>query len=208
MEKGTGMKASFTPVDRRRIEKVIREKYAKAARSLEGLFRYPTGRAGLEGLGYEPNLMNQLPEHVLASYCGVGNPFSLGPLHPGETVLDIGCGGGVDTFVAAFLVGPTGQAVGIDATPEMLERANRNQLAVPLAQVAFLPAAAEDLPFRDQSFHVAMSNGVFNLIPDKASALTEVLRVLKPEGRFMTADQILTGELPEDSAARVASWAR
>jgi ubiquinone/menaquinone biosynthesis C-methylase UbiE len=162
----------------------------------------------LEGLGYEPNLMNQLPEHVLASYCGVGNPFSLGPLHPGETVLDIGCGGGVDTFVAAFLVGPTGQAVGIDATPEMLERANRNQLAVPLAQVAFLPAAAEDLPFRDQSFHVAMSNGVFNLIPDKASALTEVLRVLKPEGRFMTADQILTGELPEDSAARVASWAR
>jgi SAM-dependent methyltransferase len=208
MEKGTGMKASFTPVDRRRIEKVIREKYAKAARSLEGLFRYPTGRAGLEGLGYEPNLMNQLPEHVLASYCGVGNPFSLGPLHPGETVLDIGCGGGVDTFVAAFLVGPTGQAVGIDATPEMLERANRNQLAVPLAQVAFLPAAAEDLPFRDQSFHVVMSNGVFNLIPDKASALTEVLRVLKPEGRFMTADQILTGELPEDSAARVASWAR
>ena len=89
-----------------------------------------------------------------------------------------------------------------------LERARRNQLEVPLARVAFLPAAAKDLPFRDQSFHAVISNGVFNLIPDKARALTEVLRVLKPEGRFMIADQILTGELPEDSAARVASWAR
>ncbi|MBP1727217.1 MAG: Methyltransferase type 11 [Deltaproteobacteria bacterium] len=153
-------------------------------------------------------MIRALSEAAVASYCGVGNPFTLGEIHAGETVLDIGCGGGVDTFVAAFLVGLTGQAVGIDATPEMLERARRNHLEVPLARVAFLPASAEDLPFRDQRFHVVISNGVFNLIPDKARALTEVLRVLKPEGRFMIADQILTGELPEDSAARVASWAR
>jgi SAM-dependent methyltransferase len=208
MEKGAGMKASLTAVERGRVEKVIREKYAKAARSPEGLFPYPTGRGGLEGLGYDPALMKRLPERVVGSFCGVGNPFSLGPLHPGERVLDIGCGGGVDTFVAAFLVGPTGQAVGIDATPEMLERARRNQLEVPLAGVAFLPASAEDLPFRNQSFHVVISNGVFNLIPDKASALTEALRVLKPEGRFMVADQVLTGELPENPAARLARWAR
>lgn len=202
------MKASFTAVDRSRIEKVIREKYAKAARSPEGLFHYPVGRAGLEALTYEHEMIRRVPDSVLASYCGVGNPFSLGPLRPGEKVLDIGCGGGVDTFVAAFLVGPTGQAVGIDATPEMLERARRNHLEVPLTRAAFLAASAEDLPFRDQTFHVVISNGVFNLIPDKASALTDVLRVLKPEGRFMIADQILTGELPEDTAARLASWAR
>jgi SAM-dependent methyltransferase len=202
------MKASFTAVDRSGIKKVIREKYAKAARNPEGLFRYPTGRAGLEALRYDPAMIRALSEAAVASYCGVGNPFTLGEIHAGETVLDIGCGGGVDTFVAAFLVGLTGQAVGIDATPEMLERARRNHLEVPLARVAFLPASAEDLPFRDQRFHVVISNGVFNLIPDKARALTEVLRVLKPEGRFMIADQILTGELPEDSAARVASWAR
>jgi len=207
-EKGTKMKARFTAADRSRIEKVIREKYAKAARSPEGLFRYPTGRAGLEALTYDPAMIRALSEAAVASYCGVGNPFTLGEIHAGETVLDIGCGGGVDTFVAAFLVGLTGQAVGIDATPEMLERARRNHLEVPLARVAFLPASAEELPFRDQRFHVVISNGVFNLIPDKARALTEVLRVLKPEGRFMIADQILTGELPEDSAARVASWAR
>jgi SAM-dependent methyltransferase len=201
------MKASFAAADRSRIEKVIREKYAEAARSPEGLFHYPVGRAGLEALTYDHEMIQRVPDSVLASYCGVGNPFSLGPLRPGEKVLDIGCGGGVDTFVAAFLLGPTGQAVGIDATPEMLERARQNQLKVPLARVAFLPASAEDLPFRDQSFHVVISNGVFNLIPDKASALTEVLRVLKPEGRFMIADQVLTGEMPENSAARVARWA-
>ncbi len=201
------MQASFTPHDRTRIARVIREKYAKAARSPEGLFHYPVGRAGLEALTYEHEMIQRLPGSVLASYCGVGNPFSLGPLRPGEKVLDIGCGGGVDTFIAAFRVGPTGQAVGIDATPEMLERARQNQLEVPLARVAFLPASAEDLPFRDQSFHVVISNGVFNLIPDKASALTEVLRVLKPAGRFMIADEVLTGELPEDNAALVARWA-
>jgi len=201
------METRFSQDERARIYQEIRRKYARAAQSLAGLFRYPTGRSGLESLGYDPALMKRLPEQTVASFCGVGNPFSLGPLTPGDKVLDIGCGGGMDTLVAAFLVGPTGQAVGIDATAEMIQRARQNQLEVPLARVAFLPASAEALPFRAQSFHVVISNGVFNLIPDKASALTEVLRVLKPEGRFMIADQLLTGELPEESAARVARWA-
>jgi arsenite methyltransferase len=202
------MKASLTAADRSRIEKVIREKYAKAAHSLAGLFRYPTGRAGLEGLRYDPGMISALPEPALASYCGVGNPFSLGPLLPGEKVLDIGCGGGVDTLVAASLVGPPGQAVGIDTTPEMLARARQNLREVHVSNATFVHASAEKLPFMEQSFHVVISNGVFNLIPDKASALTELLRVLKPEGRLMIADQVLTGELPDDTAARVARWAR
>ena len=202
------MKASLTAADRSRIEKVIREKYAKAARSLEGLFRYPTGRAGLDGLRYDPTVTNRLPEPVLASYCGVGNPFSLGPLRPGEKVLDIGCGAGVDTFIAGFLVGPGGQAVGIDATPEMIKRARQNLHDVPITNVSFLAASAEGLPFTTQSLDVVISNGVFNLIPDKVRALTEALRVLKPEGRLMLADQVLTGALPEDTAGLVAHWAR
>jgi ubiquinone/menaquinone biosynthesis C-methylase UbiE len=144
----------------------------------------------------------------VASYCGVGNPFSLSPLHPGEKVLDIGCGGGVDTLVAAVLVGPPGQAVGIDLAPEMLARARQNLREVNVSNVAFMHASGEDLPFVDGAFDAVISNGVFNLIPDKASALTEALRVLKPEGRLMIADQVLTGELPDDTAARVARWAR
>ena len=202
------MQATFTANDRTRIERVIRGKYAKAARSPEGLFRYPTGRAGMESLRYDPATISALPEPAVASYCGVGNPFSLGPLHPGEKVLDIGCGGGVDTLIAGLALGSAGQAVGIDATPEMIKRARQNLHDVPLANVTFLAASAEELPFANQSFEVLISNGVFNLIPDKASALTEALRVLKPEGRLMIADQVLTGELPDDTAALVARWAR
>jgi ubiquinone/menaquinone biosynthesis C-methylase UbiE len=138
----------------------------------------------------------------------VGNPFSLGPLHPGERVLDIGCGGGVDTFIAGFALGLAGQAVGIDATPEMIDRARQNLHDVPLANVTFVAASAEELPFTNQSFNVLISNGVFNLIPDKVRALTEALRVLKPEGRLMLADQVLAGELPEDAGERLSRWAR
>ncbi len=206
--KGTVMETKFSREEKAGIQDEIRRKYANAARSPEGLFRYPTGRAGLERLRYDPTVTSRLPEPVLASYCGVGNPLSLGPLRPGKKVLDIGCGGGVDTFIAAFLVGPAGQAVGIDATPEMIKRAKQNRRHVPLANVTFLAASAEELPFTNQSFDVLISNGVFNLIPDKVRALTEALRVLKPEGRLMLADQVLAGELPEDAGERLSRWAR
>jgi len=206
--KGTVMERNFSREEKAGIQDEIRRKYAKAARSPEGLFRYPTGRAGLEALKYERDMIQRLSDSVLASYCGVGNPFALGPLRPGEKVLDIGCGGGVDTLVAAFLVGPTGQAAGIDATPEMIKRARQNLHHVPLANVMFLAAFAEELPFTNQSFDVLISNGAFNLIPDKTRALGEVFRVLRAGGQLMLADQVLTDELPDDTAARVARWAR
>ncbi len=98
----------FTAQDRKKIEEGIRGKFAKVAVNPEGLFRYPTGRAGLEGLKYDPGILKALPESALESFCGVGNPFSLGEIHDRECVLDIGCGGGVDTMVAAIMVGPGG----------------------------------------------------------------------------------------------------
>jgi ubiquinone/menaquinone biosynthesis C-methylase UbiE len=144
----------------------------------------------------------------MATYCGVGNPFSLGPINRGESVLDIGCGAGADTFVAAKMVGAEGRVIGIDMTPEMLARARKNLQEISLQIVSFHKASAEELPFRDESFDVVISNGVFNLIPDKARALKEVFRVLKPHGRMMIADQILTGVLPADIKARIESWFR
>jgi ubiquinone/menaquinone biosynthesis C-methylase UbiE len=144
----------------------------------------------------------------VSSYCGVGNPFSLGPINRGETVLDIGCGAGVDTVVAAKMVGPEGRVIGIDMTPGMLARARKNLQGTSIQNVSFHRASAEDLPFPDESFDVVISNGVFNLIPDKARALEEVFRVLKPHGRMMMADQILTGVLPSDIKARIESWFR
>jgi arsenite methyltransferase len=112
--------------DLKKIEAGIRNKYIKVAESPEGLFNYPTGRAGIEALKYDPEWIGALPPAVVSSYCGVGNPFSLGPINKGDGVLDIGCGAGVDTLIAAMLTGPTGKAVGIDIVPEMLQRAKSN----------------------------------------------------------------------------------
>jgi SAM-dependent methyltransferase len=202
------MVLKLTTRDRKRIEQSIRQKYAEFSSSPEGKFNYPTGQAGIEGLNYDPEVIRELPDKVMATYCGVGNPFSLGPINRGESVLDIGCGAGADTFVAAKMVGAEGRVIGIDMTPEMLARARKNLQEISLQIVSFHKASAEELPFRDESFDVVISNGVFNLIPDKARALKEVFRVLKPHGRMMIADQILTGVLPADIKARIESWFR
>ena len=197
----------LTAQDKQRIEEGIRGKYVKVAVSPEGQFRYPTGRAGLEAMHYDPYLIRVLPESVTAAYCGVGNPFTLGPIHPGDIVLDIGCGAGVDSIFAAVMAGTTGRVTGIDLVPEMLERAKENARLSAL-NINFLEGSAEDLLFSDNTFDVVISNGVFNLVVDKVKALGEVYRVLKPGGRFMLADQILTGELPKETKARIENWAR
>lgn len=202
------MGIEFTTEERSRIVESIQRKYAEVSVSAEGLFRYPIGREGLEALGYAAEMIRALPEGAVSSYCGVGNPFSLGQIKEGDEVLDIGCGGGVDTLAAALMVGPSGNVVGIDMVSDMLIRAKKNLQETSFQNITFLEASAEDLPFRDRSFEAVLSNGVFNLILDKARALAEVFRVLKPNGRLMIADQILTGDLPEDAKSRVESWFR
>lgn len=201
------MKSDFTAEDRKKIEGGIRGKYAKVAVNSEGLFSYPTGRAGLETLKYDPDILRPLPESALESFCGVGNPFSLGEIREGESVLDVGCGGGVDTMIAATMTGPTGQVMGVDMSSEMVERARQNLSLTHLKNVSFQQSSAEDLPFPDQYFDVVISSGVFNLILDKLRALKGVLRVMKPGGRLMMADQVLAGYLSEDVKARVDNWA-
>jgi arsenite methyltransferase len=202
------MENELTAQDKQRIEESIRGKYLKAAASPEGLFRYPTGRAGLEALGYAPDMVRDLPQPVAAAYCGVGNPFTLGLIREGEAVLDIGCGAGVDSIITAKLAGPSGAVTGIDLVPEMLARARENARLAGVDNVTFQESSAEQLPFPDNSFEVVISNGVFNLVVDKVKALGEVYRVLKPGGRFMLADQVLAGELPKETKARVENWAR
>ncbi len=201
------MRTKFNSDERKRIREGISEKYKRVAVSSEGKFRYPTGRAGLEGQKYDPELIRSLPEDVLASYCGVGNPFTLGPVSKGETVLDIGCGAGVDTLIAAILVGPEGRVTGIDLIPEMVDRARKNLKGTSLKNVTFREGSAEELPFPEGTFDIVLSNGAFNLIPDKPKALREVFRVLKPSGRFLLADQILIGEMPTDTESLIKNWA-
>jgi SAM-dependent methyltransferase len=200
------MELKLTTKDKKRIEKSIRQKYTKVAAKPDGLFKYPTGLAGLTALNYDSELMGALPEPVAASYCGVGNPFALGPIRKGEAVLDIGSGAGVDAILAGMMVGPEGKVAGIEMVPEMLSKATENLRMTDLKNVSFVEGSAEKIPFPDESFDAVISNGVLNLVIDKAGALEEALRVLKPNGRFYIADQILVGQLPSDKKARVKSW--
>jgi len=200
------METQISQKDKDQIEAGIRSKYVKVAKNPEGLFEYPTGRAGLEALDYNPELIRSLPEVVIASYCGAGNPFSLGPINEGERVLDIGCGAGVDTILAAMIIGPSGKAFGVDIVPEMLHRAEENLRMTDLKNVNFEKASGEKLPFENDSFDVVISNSVINLIPDKVGTLKEAMRILKPGGRLMIADQVMVGRLQKDIKARLSSW--
>jgi SAM-dependent methyltransferase len=202
------METAFNTKDKKRIQKALRKKYKKVAKSPDGLFKYPTGKSGLEALQYESEIFKKLPENVMASYCGVGNPFSLGPICEGEAVLDVGCGAGVDTIIAALMTGPTGNAVGIDVISNMLETAKNNISMTELNNISFQEASAEDMPFPKDHFDVVISNGAINLVPLKVKALSEIYRVLKPAGRLMMADNVLTGEMPEDMKQVIKSWSQ
>ena len=200
------MDTKISKTDREKIEAGIREKYAQVAKNPEGQFKYPTGKNGLETLGYDKVLIDALPIAVASSYCGVGNPFALGKIKPGEQILDIGCGSGVDTILAAILAGEKGSAIGVDIVKEMIERAENNLALMDLENVKFQKASGESLPFAEDTFDVVISNGVINLIPDKEAAMSEIIRVLKPAGRLMVADQIAAGSVQKDLKARLANW--
>ncbi len=200
------METKLNSDEKKWIQDTIKEKYKEVAVSPEDKFSYPTGRTGLEGLKYDPEILNALPDNVLASYCGVGNPFSLGPINRGDVILDIGCGAGVDTIISAMMAGPTGKAVGIDIVPEMLQRATSNLDMTDLKNVTFMKTSGEDLPFPDAEFDAVISNGVINLIPDKSALLREIKRILKPGGRLMVADQVAIGSVSKDLKARLANW--
>jgi len=200
------MENNMTRDDLDKIEAGIRRKYSEVAKSPEGQFQYPSGRKGLEILNYDKTLIDKLPDAVASSYCGVGNPFSLGKINEGEHVLDMGCGAGVDTILAAMMVKPNGSAVGVDIVSEMIARAESNLKMTGMENVSFQTTAGENLPFPDDTFDVVISNGVINLIPDKEGALAEIIRVLKPRGRLMVADQIAVARVQKDIQARVASW--
>jgi SAM-dependent methyltransferase len=202
------MKNAFTDEDRKKIGEGIRQRYAKAAQNPEGHFRFPTGKAGLEALGYDQSVLRVLPDEVLASYCGVGQPFILDQIKRGESVLDIGCGAGVDTIIAAVMVGPQGKTIGLDFVPEMVQRAKQNLQITKLQNVSFELGSGEELPFANESFDCVISNGAYNLIPDKAKALQEALRVLKRAGKLMIADQVLSGGFPSSPTEMVATWAK
>lgn len=200
------MKTQLTDQDALHIDAGIQEKYGHVAQGPAGHFTYPTGQEGLEKLGYDMDIVNNLPPATVAAYCGVGNPFSLGAIKEGQFVLDIGCGAGIDLLIAAQIVGPKGRVVGIDMVAAMLDRAQEHIKLAAADHTCVQKGSAEELEFPDNTFDVVISNGVFNLVLDKTKALSEVLRVLKPGGRLMIADQVMIGTQVKDIKTRVATW--
>ena len=136
----------------------------------------------------------------------MGNPFSLGPVHPGDAVLDLGCGVGFDACVAARLAGPEGRVVGVDLTPGMVTRAWEFSMVLPFRNLSFQVASAEKLPFPPQFFDVVISNGVLNLVIDKDKAAEEIFRVLKPSGHLLLADMVLVAPLPPERENLIENW--
>jgi SAM-dependent methyltransferase len=188
------------------IRAALRKKYAEVSQSAEGKFSYPTGRSGARALGYDLSVLEGMPDELVESFCGVGNPFVLGPIRPEETVLDVGCGAGFDLFVASRLVGRKGKVCGIDLTAEMAAKARKNLARAGIATGEVRLAGAEDIPYDEKTFDIVISNGVLNLSPLKEKSFQEIRRVLKSGGRLQFADIVLKADLPQDVANSLDAW--
>jgi arsenite methyltransferase len=185
----------------------IQRTYADVSTQPDQEFIFPTGRAWALDLGYPQDLLAQVPEASCESFAGVANPFSMGALQAGEDVLDVGCGAGMDSLVAAQMVGVSGSVTGVDMTPEMVVKARGSIAEMGLGNVRIVEGSAEHLPFDDASFDVVISNGVIDLIPDKDAVFSEITRVLRPGGRIQLADVTIQNPVSEESKRDIDLWA-
>lgn len=193
-------------VDTEQLRASIRDEYAAVASDPERGFHFHTGRPLLARLGYDDAMLEGIPEDAIASAAGTGNPFALGEIRPGDRVVDAGAGAGVDSLVAARLVGDAGRVIGVDMTAAMLDKARRAAAEAGVTNVEFRDGLLEALPVEDGWADVIISNGVLNLVPDKAAALREMGRVLRPGGRLQLADIVLGRPVSDDSKHDVSLW--
>jgi len=193
-------------VDPETLRGKVKEKYREVAVNPRGSFHFHTGRPAAARLGYDERLTDSFPDSAIESFAGVANPFSLRPLSAGELVVDLGSGGGFDSFVASIQVGPNGHVVGVDMTREMLIKARRAAAEMGLNHVEFREGLMEDLPVEDGWADVVISNGVINLCADKKRIFSEIQRVLRPGGRIQFADIANGKPVPEEAVRNVDLW--
>ncbi len=193
-------------LDRDLLREAIKEEYRVVASEPDKGFHFHTGRKLAGILGYRDSWLEGVPESAIEAFAGTGCPFAMGDIALGSHVVDIGSGGGIDSLIAAKMVGPEGYVVGVDMTSEMLERARAAASEGGFENVEFKQAYAEDLPIEDGWADVIISNGVFNLFPDKYAALAEINRVLKPGGRMQFGDILVTEEVPESAKRHIDLW--
>lgn len=193
-------------VDPQALREQVKDKYREVAADPSRPFHFHTGRPLARRLAYVDDAVAALPDRAVESFAGVGNPFQLRRLEPGERVVDVGSGAGFDSFVAAGQVGPQGRVVGVDMTPEMLEKSRATAAALGLAQVEFREGLAEELPVDDDWADAVISNGVINLCADKHAVLSEIRRVLKPGGWLQFADIANGRPVPAGALRDIDLW--
>jgi SAM-dependent methyltransferase len=198
--------ATELQIDLSVLRGAIQAEYEEVAACPAKGFHFHVGRFLADRLEYPAETVDQLPGAVVESFAGVGNPFALGALRPGEVVLDLGSGAGFDAILAAIYVGPAGCVIGVDMTASMLVKARTNAAALGLENIEFREGYIEQLPLDDSSVDVVISNGVINLAPDKDAVFAEAWRVLKPGGRMQIADIIVGREVPESARNDIALW--
>jgi len=201
-----GVSRGIEGLDVDRLRHAIQEEYALVAKEPERGFHFHTGRRLAAILSYEDEWLAGVPETTIASFAGTGNPFSIGPLQPGENVVDVGCGAGIDSLIAAKMVGAAGRVIGVDMTPEMLAKARAAAQQAETANVEFKQGLAEPLPVKDSWADVVISNGVLNLFPDKLAALREIARVLKPGGRLQVGDILVDKAVSDKGKRDIELW--
>ena len=194
------------PVDEDQLRVEIQKHYAEVATSPDHDFHFHTGREAARRVGYDEAIIADIPDEVIVSFAGVSNPFHFGLPRPGETVLDVGSGAGVDAIIAAKAVGAEGRVIGVDMTPEMLAAARRNANLMGLNNVEFREGLIERLPVDVGSIDLVISNGVLNLTVDKHGAYKQIARALKPGGRFQIADICVDKPVSEGAKRNIDLW--
>ncbi|MBI2318558.1 MAG: methyltransferase domain-containing protein [Betaproteobacteria bacterium] len=194
------------PVDPVALREEVKTKYRDVARNPDGEHHFHTGRPLARRLGYDPALVDSMPDVAVESFAGVANPFSLRTLDPGEKVVDAGSGGGFDSFVAAHQVGIQGKVVGVDMLPEMLEKSRTAAALMGLEQVEFREGLLEEMPLEDGWADVVISNGVIDLCADKKRAFSELWRVLRPGGKLQFGDIANGKPVPADALRDIDLW--
>jgi arsenite methyltransferase len=201
------MSTSTRALDTQELERRVKHMYQEVALEPDSEFHFETGRALAERLGYPSDDLDRIPAAAIESFAGVGHFLELASIAPGETVLDLGSGSGMDSFLAALAAGPDGRVVGVDMTDEQLAKAERLAAEAGVRNVEFRRGYIEEPPIDEQAFDCAISNGVINLSPDKPAVFAAVARALRPGGRLALADIVSTEQLPEGVTCDASLWA-
>ncbi len=198
--------AAVIDLDAETLREAIREEYRVVAEDPNHGFHFHTGRRLTEIVGYEPEWLEGVPEIAIESFAGTGCPFRMGVLAPGERAVDLGCGAGIDSMIAARMVGPDGAVIGVDMTPAMIEKARHAASEGGFDQVEIRDGLMEALPVPDGWADVVISNGVFNLAPDKSRVLGEMDRVLRPGGRLQIGDILVARSVSNEAKQKIDLW--